>query len=174
MTGFWSSWAHVETADIDGVPFIAAAAGAAPEASLYADGVLYVDGVTQAALDAALAAHDPTTAAKARLVDYAADKRWRVETGGLTVGGTRVDTSRESQSMIANAHAYVAASGATSISYKADSGWVTMDAATVTAVALAIGAHVQAAFAAEEAADAAIAAGTITSTAEIDAAAWPV
>jgi hypothetical protein len=49
---------------------------------------------------------------------------------------------------------------------------VTLDAATVTAVALAVGAHVQTCFALEQTLDAEITAGTITTTAQIDAAAW--
>jgi len=43
----------------------------------------------------------------------------------------------------------------------------------MAAIATAVGAHVQACFAAENAVQAAITAGTITTTAEIDAAAWP-
>lgn len=114
------------------------------------------------------------TVSKADLIAYAASKRWRVETGGITLNGARIDTARDSQAMIANAYAYVTASGAASISYKANSGWVTMDAATVKAVALAVGAHVQACFAFEETVAADIEAGTLTTTAEIDALAWPV
>ena len=130
---------------------------------------------TIAALEAALAA--PPT--KAALIAYAAAKRWEIETGGIVQAAARIDTSRESQSLIANAHAYVQASGAASVAYKAASGWVTLDAATITAVALAVGAHVQACFALENQIDTQIAAGTITTTAQIDdpttvaLAAWP-
>lgn len=119
------------------------------------------------------AAPVPVAPAKADLIAYAAAKRWSVETGGIVVGGASIDTSRDSQAMIANAHAYVVAGGVASIDYKAESGWATMDAATVMAVALAVGAHVQACFAAEKAVGVAIEAGTITTYAEIDAAAWP-
>jgi hypothetical protein len=107
------------------------------------------------------------------LIAYAANKRWRVETGGIVVGGAHIDTSRDSQAMIANAYAYVTASGSSSIAFKADSGWVTLDPATVKAIALSVGAHVQSCFAIEQTVDAAILAGTISTTAEIDAAAWP-
>ena len=110
---------------------------------------------------------------KAQLVAHAADKRWSVETGGVTIAGSRIDTSRDSQSMIAGVYAYITTSGAASVSFKAASGWVTMDAAMVKAVALAVGAHVQAAFAVEQAVDAQIDAGTVTTTAGIDAAPWP-
>lgn len=49
----------------------------------------------------------------------------------------------------------------------------TLDAASVGQIAVAIGQFVQAAYAAEAAVLAAIAAGTITTTAQIDAATWP-
>jgi hypothetical protein len=43
----------------------------------------------------------------------------------------------------------------------------------MAAIATAVGAHVQACFATEAAVDAEITAGTITTTAQIDAADWP-
>ena len=110
---------------------------------------------------------------KADLKAHAANARWMAETGGITVSGAQIDTSRDSQAMIANAYAFVQASGATSIPYKAASGWVTMDAATVKAIAVAVGAHVQACFAAEQTLDAEIDAGTVTTFAQIDATTWP-
>ncbi|HEV2501593.1 MAG TPA: DUF4376 domain-containing protein [Mesorhizobium sp.] len=110
---------------------------------------------------------------KAQLVAYAADKRWQIETGGITVGGARLDTSRESQSMITGAYAFSQANPAASISYKAASGWVVMDAATLAAIATAVGTHVQACFATEAAVAAAIEAGTIKTKAQVDAANWP-
>lgn len=115
----------------------------------------------------------PPPASKDELIAYAADKRWRVETGGITVGGALIDTSRESQSMITGAYAYSQPNPAETITYKATSGWVTIDAATMAAIATAVGAHVQACFGAEAAVAAEIEAGTITTTAEIDAADWP-
>lgn len=116
----------------------------------------------------------PPPPTKGELLAYAAAKRWQVETGGITVAGALIDTGRESQSMITGAYAYSQANPAETISYKAASGWVTIDAATMAAIAAAVGAHVQAAFAAEAAVAAEIEAETITTTAEIDAADWPV
>ena len=107
------------------------------------------------------------------LVGYAADKRWQVETGGITVAGATVDTSRESQAMITGAYAYSQANPTEMIKFKAASGWVSLDAATLAVIATAVGAHVQACFAVEESVAAEIVAGTITSTEEIDAAGWP-
>lgn len=125
---------------------------------------------------AEVAAMDPDhmpAPTKAELLAHAADKRWRVETGGIAVGGASLDTSRESQSMITGAYSFSQANPTVAISYKAASGWVVMDAATVAAIATAVGTHVQASFAAEAAVAAAIEAGTITTVAQIDAADWP-
>lgn len=107
------------------------------------------------------------------LMAYAAERRWQVETGGIIVAGAAIDTSRESQSMITGAYSYSQANPAELIRFKAASGWVTLDAPTVAAIATAVGAHVQACFAAEEAVSAGIVNGIITTTAEIDATAWP-
>ena len=115
----------------------------------------------------------PPPPTKAALKAYAADKRWRVETGGITVAGATIATDRDSQSMITGAFAYSQAHPDQPISYKANSGWVTLDAATLAAIASAVGAHVQASFAIEATVVAAIDAGTITTFAAIDAASWP-
>lgn len=111
----------------------------------------------------------PTAAA---LTTYAAAKRYTVETGGIVVNGAAIATDRESQAMIGNAYAYVQASGAASVSYKTTAGFATLTAEQVKAVALAVGAHVQACFAAEDAADAAINASPpgIATYAQVDAA----
>lgn len=104
------------------------------------------------------------------LTAYVAQKRWEKETGGIEVNGQIIDTSRESQSMITGAYAYSQANPSETIQFKAASGWVTLDAPTMAAIATAVGAHVQACFALEASVAAAITDGTITTTAEIDAA----
>lgn len=115
---------------------------------------------------AALPAAAPATPDDLR--SYAATLRFKVETGGIVVGEATIDTSRDSQSMIAGALAYVQASGASSVEFKASSGWITLSAEQVRAIALSVAAHVQRCFAAERAADEAIDAGTVTAFAEID------
>lgn len=107
------------------------------------------------------------------LVAYAADKRWRVETGGITVGGVPVATDRESQGLITGAHAYVQINPGVTIKYKSGTGFIDLDAATVTAVATAVAAHVQACFAAEADVAAAIQRGDILTLGEVDAWPWP-
>ena len=106
----------------------------------------------------------------ADLAGYAAAARYAKETGGLKVGTAQIDTSRESQAMVANAYQFMQVSGAPSTQYKTASGWVTVSADQMKAIALAVGAHVQACFAAEADLDAKITAGTVTTTAQIDAA----
>ncbi|APT31933.1 hypothetical protein MCBMB27_02642 [Methylobacterium phyllosphaerae] len=103
---------------------------------------------------------------------YAAAKRFAVETGGIVVAGAPVATDRGSQAMIANALSYVQASGAASVSYKSPAGFVTLTAEQIKAVGLAVGAHVQACFQAEDSVDAGLHASppTITTFAQVDAA----
>lgn len=126
-------------------------------------------------IDTAQYADKAAEITSADLVAYAAAKRYAVETGGIVVDGDTIATDRDSQAMIGNAFAYVTASGAVSVRFKAASGWVTLSAGAVKQLALAVGAHVQAAFAVEAEIDAAISASppTITTTDQIDAAAWP-
>jgi len=118
----------------------------------------------------------PTPAPPPTVADlkaYAAAKRYAVETGGIIINEAEIDTSRDSQAMLTGAAAYVAANPDATVTFKATNGWVALSAAEVTAIALAVGAHVQACFAAEQAVDAAIDSETTTTTAEIDAWAWP-
>lgn len=138
----------------------------------YSGGVLEVPDDVAAALDL----DTPNTIASAErdgLIRAAAAKRWAVETGGVTVNGEVIDTSRESQAMITGAYNWSNANPSEPIKFKAASGWIVIDNATMVAIADAVGAHVQACFATEAAVAAEIKAGTITTTAEIDAADWP-
>ncbi|WP_429813521.1 DUF4376 domain-containing protein [Ensifer sp. B1-9] len=107
------------------------------------------------------------------LAAYTAAKRYTVEVGGIVVDGVRILTDRASQAMIAGAYVYVQHNPTETISFKSGGGFVTLSAANVVTMANAVGAHVQACFAAEAAVLAAIAAETITDTAGIDAFAWP-
>lgn len=82
---------------------------------------------------------------KAALAAY----RYQRETAGITVGGAAIRTDAESQAKITGAHALVTAAPQTVIDWKGAAGWVQLDAATMTAIALAVGAHVQACYSAE-------------------------
>lgn len=103
------------------------------------------------------------------LIAYAANRRWQVETGGITLGGSLIDTSRESQAMITGAYNYSQVRADKLIKFKAASGWAELDAATVAAIATAVGDHVQACFDAESVVVAAITAGTVTTVEQVDA-----
>ena len=105
---------------------------------------------------------------------YAADKRWRVETGGIVVNGATIQTDRPSQAMITGLYTYAAVAKPDSIPYKAEGGFVSLTSAQAVAIGLAVGAHVQACFAAEQAIDTDIAAATITTVEQIEAdGRWP-
>jgi hypothetical protein len=109
------------------------------------------------------------------LMDYASQKRWQVETGGVTVNGTLIRTDAKSQNRISGA-ALLAINDPdlASIDWEATPGeWVTVDKADMIAIGIAVGRHVQACFSTLRDVQAALAAGTITTTAEVDAAAWP-
>ncbi|MFM2041546.1 MAG: hypothetical protein RLY86_122 [Pseudomonadota bacterium] len=94
---------------------------------------------------------------KAQLKAALADRRWRVETGGLTLpDGTVVRTDRESQALITGAALQAQLSPDQTVEFKAATGWVTLTAAQVLAVGVAVGQHVRAAFARERAISAAI------------------
>lgn len=112
----------------------------------------------------------PTTE---QLAAYAADKRWRVETGGISVGGMAVATDDRSKIMIIGARVKANSDPDFTTEWKTAAGFVTIDAATIIAISDAVQAHVAACFAAEAAVLAEIEGGTITETAEIDAADWP-
>lgn len=111
---------------------------------------------------------------KERLSAYAAARRWAVETGGITVNGAPVYTDRETQSKLTAAHARAADNPSFTVRWKTAAGsFVTLNAAQVTAIANAVFDHVQAAYDVEADVVAGIAGGTITTTAQIDAASWP-
>lgn len=94
---------------------------------------------------------------------YAAEKRWEKETGGVVVNGAPIKTDRESQGLIAGAFQMVTDDPAKIIKFKTAGGvFVSLDAATVTAIARAVGDHVQACFGLEEGVLAQIDSGEIT------------
>jgi hypothetical protein len=84
----------------------------------------------------------------ARKVDLAG-KRWQVETGGIVRNGAGIATDDRSKSLISGALQLVDDDPQKTIKFKATSGWVTMDAATVVFIGREVGDHVQACFARE-------------------------
>ena len=107
----------------------------------------------------------------ADLKAYAAAARYTKETAGITVGNAPVATDRDSQAMINGMWAAAQINPAITVQFKsAGGGFAQINAAQIQSIAAAVIAHVQACFTAEAQVDAAITAGTITTTAPIDAA----
>jgi hypothetical protein len=88
-------------------------------------------------------------AARAALAEAATERRWAVETGGITVGDAQVATGLEDQNRITSVIANAQLAGVERVDFKAASGWVSLTIAELQAVAGAIALHVQACFAAE-------------------------
>lgn len=93
--------------------------------------------------------------AKAELKQAVTDKRWQVETGGLTLppelGGARVLTATEDQNRIATAIQGMRDAGMSEVDFKAASGWVKLNLEQLVGISNAIAGHVQACFSAERA-----------------------
>ncbi len=116
--------------------------------------------------DAALPA-----ARAARLAAYAAARRWEAQNAGTTWNGHAVPTDKSSRADVAEAIQSIDIGILSApVGWKLPSGFVALDRTELVALAGAMAAHVQAAFAAEAQVLADIAAGTITTTTEIDAA----
>lgn len=107
------------------------------------------------------------------LLGYARERRLAAEAAGVTVAGVTYASDMESQARIVATLSYLAAAGLDAVGWKSLAGYVVLTLAQLQAAGLAVGAHVQACFAAEAAVAAAIAHGDIATYAEIDAAAWP-
>ncbi|MCZ0734601.1 DUF4376 domain-containing protein [Phreatobacter sp. AB_2022a] len=107
------------------------------------------------------------------LVAYAARRRWEIiEAATVDVGGVAVPADATTRAVVTAAYVQaVAASGFTIDPWKISPGhYVTLTAAQVIAIGDALSAYVQSMFAKNRDIDDAVAAGTITTTAEIDAA----
>lgn len=78
--------------------------------------------------------------------------RWQKETEGITLNGVGIKTDRESQSLLNGAlKLFDLNPSLLAIDWKGENGWVQVDKATLEAVGLAVGAHVQACFSREKA-----------------------
>jgi len=101
---------------------------------------------------------------------YAADARYRAETGGLTINGQTIATDRESQTLITGAYNLALQDPNLTINWKTGAGFVQIDAPTMIAIATAVAQHVQSCFTKEAEVVADIEGGTITTYAQVDAA----
>jgi len=86
--------------------------------------------------------------AKARI----AAQRYEVETGGITLpDGSAIRTDRESQALINGAYNMARDGYAAAVDFKGADGWVSIPAATMLQIAVAVGQHVQSCFSRERA-----------------------
>ena len=108
--------------------------------------------------------------AKAAKKQEIAAARYAAEIAGVTVGGVVVRTDRESQALITGAALKATQDGTYSCTWKTESGFVTLNAGTIIAVADAVRTHVQTCFDTEAAKCALIdAAQTVE---DVEAVAW--
>ena len=108
---------------------------------------------------------------RAALIAYASNKRWQVETGGVVVNGINVPTDDRAKLLLLGA-AQSMADGSSAPLIVNGVNYGTLPKATFQAINAAVIAHVQKSFASLSTVLAAIAAGTITSSAQIDSANW--
>lgn len=121
--------------------------------------------------EAAGGVRTPYAAPAVDLVAYAARKRWDREVGGVSVGGVAVATDDRSKMMVLGARmAAVADPGFTTRWKTLEGAFVDLSSAQIVAISDAVLAHVDACFALEATVLADIAAGEITTAAEVDAA----
>lgn len=108
--------------------------------------------------------------AKAAKKDELAAARYAAEIAGVTVGGVTVRTDRESQALITGAALKATQDGTYSCTWKTESGFVTLNAGTIIAVADAVRTHVQTCFDTEAAKCALIDAAQTVG--DVEAVAW--
>ena len=89
------------------------------------------------------------TALKTQRLSELAAYRYQKETAGITLNGIAIETNRESQALINGAWSFSQLNPAVLIDWKAESGWIQIDAATIAAIAGAVATHVQACFSTE-------------------------
>ena len=109
------------------------------------------------------------------LKQYAALVRYQKQNIGLTFNGAKIDTSVTSQGLINGAITLLNNSPNTeTINFKSATGvWTSIPRANMIALGVAIGTYIQDCFNAEQQIDAAIDAGTITTTDQVDGYTWP-
>jgi hypothetical protein len=109
---------------------------------------------------------------KAQLKAYAADRRWRKETGGVTLpSGVIVRTDDAAQRKVAELRRRAEAGEIMlPFGFKAAAGWIDVGLPAIAAIDQAIAAHVAGCYALERQIAGGIDAGTIATTMQIDAA----
>lgn len=96
-------------------------------------------------------AERPADMVKKELKALVATKRYEVETAGILVNGSTILTDRESQATVTGAKTFADLNPSALVDWKSSTGWVQIDAATINALATAVGTHVQQCFSRERA-----------------------
>jgi hypothetical protein len=78
------------------------------------------------------------------------ERRWEVETGGITLNGAAIATDPTSQAKLSGALQLVQSDDTRILDWKGVNGWISLNAADVTAIAVSVGGHVQACFTREK------------------------
>lgn len=117
----------------------------------------------------------PAPLARCNLVSRLAELRWQKTQAGVTLpNGVVIATDDNSQSKIHQALSILEKGWVTTIDYRAKTGYVTVDLAAMTAISQAVAAYVQGCFTAGHTIEDDIAAGTVTTLADIlGHPAWP-
>ena len=106
---------------------------------------------------------------KGELKTASADKRWRMETGGITLNGFIIATDDRAKSLINGAFNLVNADPTlTQVDWVDGGVWVTLPAEAIRLISVAVGRHVQKMFTAQKTIGDLIDNGTITSYLEIE------
>ncbi|NGO64184.1 DUF4376 domain-containing protein [Rhizobium daejeonense] len=110
-----------------------------------------------------------------RLADYAAAKRYALETGGFVYGGNLIATDRDSQAAIGNGALAATVIGSEfSTAWKcADGSFLSLGQDEMLAMATAVMNFISSCFSAEAVIVRAIEEGNIANQQEVDAAEWP-
>lgn len=113
----------------------------------------------------------PAEQLKVQLKDYAANKRWQVENGGIIVQGMNVPTDDIAQRKISELRRRVRDSEVpVPFNFKASNGWVSLNQAQIIALDKAVAAHVQVCYSQEYTVITMIDSGQITTYEQIDTA----
>lgn len=129
----------------------------------------------EAEWDAREAEANSLSAHQQRKRDELASIRYQHETAGITLNGATIETDRESQALITGAWSFSQLNPNVLIDWKAESGWIQIDAATIAGIAGAVACHVQDCFSNERVLSEAItAAETVADVQAIDLnTGWP-
>lgn len=112
----------------------------------------------------------PGEYSKAQLTGYAALRRYEKEVGGMVFSALPIATDRQSQAMINGAYNLVSASSSATMAFKTSSGFVTLNADQIKALAVAVGMHVQSCFTKEAVVGVEISAGSVATLEAVDSA----